>query len=179
MLVLLSLTLCSNPPEIQAQPHLDTLRKYVPTPEVGDNRGPYDPVVRALHYMGFDRGKPYCAATISLCLEVSEAEHPDTRTALATDFAKYNEFIPAVKVLRGRAKAMPGDIVVWRRGNGYHGHAGFVDSVWTGRCGWTVEANTLPGDYNEKFERDGIYRRRRCIYPSAHTSIVAFVRTEP
>ncbi len=176
-LLLLFLPLCTSPDlDANAQPHLDSLRSYAPTAEVGHNEGPYDPVIRALRFMGFGAGTPYCAATVSLCLEIAGVDTPKVRTALATDFIQKGNHIRAIDVLRGNERARPGDVVVWRRGNGYHGHAGIVDSTWTGRCGWTVEANTMPGDHNEEYNTDGIYRRYRCIRPSAHTSIVAFVR---
>jgi len=166
---------CSIHVEVaNGQPHVDTLSYYVPTLEQGRNAGPKVPVIEALKYMGFGKGTPYCAATVSWCLDITDAKSPKVRTALATRFLKSDDRVLYPDVISKRDTVFRGDIVVWRRGNGYKGHAGFVDSTWTGKCGWTVEANTTNDQGQE-----GIFRKYRCIKPSAHFSIVGFVRTKP
>jgi len=178
VLVLLFLVqFCSVPESVsfsQEKPeHLDTLSSFVPTEEIGDNAGPKVPVLKSLRFLGFDKGTPYCAATGSWCLKITGAKYPKIRSALATDFLESERVVLARKVLRKRDTAKVGWGIVWRRGNGYHGHFGFVDSTWTGRCGWAVEANTT------KNGRQGIFRKKRCIDPSAYFSIVAFIPTKP
>lgn len=178
VLVLLFLVqFCSVPESVsfsQEKPeHLDTLSSFVPTKEIGDNAGPKVPVLKSLRFLGFYKGTPYCAATGSWCLEITGAKYPEIRSALATDFLQSERVVLARKVLNRRDTAKVGWGIVWRRGNGYHGHFGFVDSTWTGRCGWAVEANTT------KNGRQGIFRKKRCIDPSAYFSIVAFIPTKP
>ena len=164
-----------NKYNIKSPGHLDTLSAFAGTKEIGNNAGPKLPILKALRYMGFGKGTPYCAVTLSWCLEITDAKRPDVRTALATDFIKSEDVVLAKDVLRKRDTAEVGWGVIWRRGNGYHGHAGFADSTWTGRCGWTIEANTtIPGT-----DTQGITRKKRCIDPSAHFSIVAFIPTTP
>lgn len=173
-LVLLFLVLYCRIGIAQDQPaHLDTLGSFVPTYEIGNNAGPEIPVIESLNYMGFQKGTPYCAATGSWCLEITGAKRPKIRTALATEFIKSEKVVLAERVLHKKDTAKVGWGIVWRRGNGYHGHFGFVDSTWTGRCGWSVEANTT------KNGREGIFRKHRCIKPSAYFSIVAFIPTDP
>jgi hypothetical protein len=178
VLVLLFLVqFCKKPKSItfaQDKPaHLDTLSSFVPTIEIGNNEGPKVPVIKSLKYLGFSSGTPYCAATGSWCLEITGAKYPKVRTALATRFLRSERVVLARKVLNKRDTAKVGWGIVWRRGNGYHGHFGFVDSTWTGRCGWSIEANTT------KNGEEGIFRKKRCIKPSAHFSIVAFIPTKP
>jgi hypothetical protein len=125
-------------------------------------------------------GYPYCAAFQSYALDESLAERPKTRSALATDFLSDSAkrlLVEPEDVRLGRATVPKGSIIIWRKGNGVHGHAGIVDSTWSGPCGWTVEANTSAPNRSGGVEREGggIYRRHRCIDPSAYMRIDGFV----
>lgn len=172
---------CLSASPAKAQAHLDTSRAYAPTEEVGDNQGP-EIVIRSLKSVGLGPGYPYCAAFQSYGLETTPATKPQTRTALATDFLDSRDHlvVDARDVRLGRKTVPPGSIVIWRKGNGVHGHAGITDSTWSGPCGYTVEANTGPPDNTGKVVRegDGIYRKRRCIDPSAYMRIEGFVLVE-
>ena len=169
-LVLLWLSLPVSPqPDVFAQAHLDTALVYVGTVEIGHNRGPE--VERFQKSVGLPPGSPYCAAFVSYCLEKAGVTWPAVRTGLAQHFIR-KESIRASHVLRGVAVPM-GSIVIWRKGNGWQGHAGFVVS-WVFGCGETVEANTSPGTGGSQREGDGVWRRRRCIEPGNYFRIVSF-----
>ena len=170
-LVLLWLSLLASPRlEVFAQAHLDTALAYIGTLEVGFNRGPE--IERFQRSVSIKPGSPYCAAFVSYCLKKGGAAWPAVRSGLAQHFIG-KESIRASHVLRG-AKVPAGAIVIWRKGNGWKGHAGFVIS-WVYGCGETVEANTSPGSYGSQQDGDGVWRRRRCIEPGNYFRIVSFM----
>ena len=156
-------------PDVFGQAHLDTALAYVGTVEIGHNRGPV--VERFQRCVGLPTGAPYCAAFVSYCLEKGGAAWPAVRSGLAQHFI-LKESIRASHVLRGNS-VPAGAIVIWRKGNGWQGHAEFAVS-WSGACGQTVEANTSPGIGGSQRDGDGVWRRRRCIEPGNYFRIVAF-----
>ena len=169
-LVLLWLLLPVSPrPDVFGQAHLDTALAYVSTVEVGQNRGPE--IERFQRSVGLPPGSPYCAAFVSYCLEKGGATWPAVRSGLAQHFIT-RQSIRASHVLRGVA-VPPGSVVIWRKGSGWQGHAGFATS-WDGACGETVEANTSPGKSGGQWDGDGVWRRRRCIDVGNYFRIVSF-----
>jgi len=177
------LLLCLSLPANAQTAHLDTAKKHVGKTEPrGQNEGPA--VVReALESVGLGPGYPYCAAFVSMCLDEGSARRPRVRSALATDFLDAPGTIEARVVRRGARDLKEGAVVVWRKGNGPYGHAGFAlkddlnpSEGWEHRCGYTVEANTSPGEGSQR-DGDGIYRRHRCIVPTSYFRIVGFVPT--
>ena len=158
--------------------HLDTARAYVGHTEAARNSSVH--IDRWLQSTGHPPGTPYCAAFTSYCLNQTEAERPAPphRTALATNFLQAQGTVDARKVLRGAARPEAGDVIVWRRGNGIFGHAGFVSErhrTWQGACGHTIEANTSPGRQGSQRDGSGVWRRERCIQPGNYFRIVGFV----
>jgi len=182
-----SLLLClSLPAEAQTRcprpAHVDSALTHAGTVEPnGKNEGPA--VVReSLASVGLGPGYPYCAAFVSLMLEEAGAERPGVRSALATDFLEAERTVEATEVRRGARTLESGAVVVWRKGNGPYGHAGFVwkDDLdpslgWENRCAHTVEANTTPpGGAGNQREGQGIWTRHRCIVPTSYFRIVGF-----
>lgn len=170
VIALLSL-LPSQPAKSQGlPPHIDTALSYVGTVEFGHNRGP--DISRWLHHVGLPAGNPYCAAFGSWCLDAAGAATPKVRSGLATRFITPIS-IPAAQVLRVQVRIPAGTIAIFRYGNGPHGHFAFV-LTWHGANGVTVEANTTKGPYRSA--KQGVWIRRRSIYPGNYFRIVAFTR---
>jgi len=149
----------------------------------GENRGP-EVVREALASVNLEPGYPYCAAFVSMCLNRADAQRPDIRTALATDFLKAGRTVDAKEVRRGAVTLGKGAIVVWRKGNSEFGHTGFAhyddlapSQGWVNQCAYTVEANTTPSDSGNQREGQGIWARHRCILPTSYFRIVGFVLT--
>ena len=94
------------------------------------------------------------------------------RSGLAARFITARS-IRASEALRGVKRVPPGTVVIWRRGNGPFGHAGFVVS-WDGASGETVEGNTSSGQAGSQRDGDGVWRRQRRITPGSYFRIVSF-----
>lgn len=154
--------------------HLQIAKSYTGTVDRGDNTGP--DVDRFLSAVGLGPGYPWCAAFVSYCLDQPidpAVTEPETRSALASDFISRNS-MKASHVLMGIKQPQPGDIVIWRRGNGIFGHAGFVEG-WKKKCGQTVEGNTSPPDGSgSEYNGGGVWEKERCIQPGNYFRIVSF-----
>jgi len=122
-------------------------------------------------------GSNYCAAFVSFILDSSEMTYPTVRSGVAQHFITRNS-IKATRVLDGSAVIPAGYIVVWRRGNHWTGHVGFVEKDWRGARGYTIEANTTPGrDQGDQGRGHGVYRKERTIVPTAYFRITNFTPT--
>ena len=157
--------------------HVDTALAYVGTVERGGaNRGPR--VERFLRSVGLGPGQPWCAAFVSHVLEAAGARGPADgrgrviRSGLAAHFITAGS-VRASEALRGVKAVSDGAVVIWRRGSGPFGHAGFVVR-WRGARGETVEGNTSPGAGGSQADGDGVWRRTREIQPGSHFRIVSF-----
>ena len=157
--------------------HLDTALAYVGTVERGGaNRGPR--VERYLRSVGLGPGNPWCAAYVSYVLDAAGVRAPldgrrrVIRSGLASRFVTARS-IRASEALRGVKPVPPGAVVVWRRGNGPYGHAGFAVD-WDGASGETVEGNTSSGRAGSQRDGDGVWRRQRRITPGSYFRIVSF-----
>ena len=157
--------------------HLDTALAYVGTVERGGvNRGPR--VERFLQSVGLDPGQPWCAAYVSYVLDAAGVRAPldgrrrVIRSGLAARFITARS-IRASEALRGVKRVPPGAVVVWRKGNGPYGHAGFA-VAWDGASGETVEGNTSSGRAGSQRDGDGVWRRQRRITPGSYFRIVSF-----
>ena len=157
--------------------HLDTALAYVGTVERGgNNRGPR--VERFLRSVGLGPGNPWCAAYVSYVLDAAGVRAPldgqrrPIRSGLASRFITVRS-IRASEALRGVKRVPPGAVVVWRRGNGPFGHAGFA-VAWDGATGETVEGNTSSGRAGSQRDGDGVWRRQRRITPGRYFRIVSF-----
>ena len=82
--------------------------------------------------------------------------------------------ISAAKVLRGEVTIPDGSIVIWKRGTTPSGHVGFTTLPWRGAEGYTIEANTSPGNNGSQYNGDGIFQRHRSIAPGAAFRITHF-----
>lgn len=155
-------------------PHLVLARGYVgTTEETGKNDGPI--IAEILRSVNLPEGNPYCAAFVSFVLDnTPRIASPTIRTALATNFIRPGS-VKAKDVAAGVVSIPPGSIGIYRRGQGIFGHAFLTDSVWTGQCGYTVEANTsAPETDGDVREGDGIWNRYRCYEPLAYLRLEAF-----
>lgn len=163
---------------VRARPaHLDTALAYVGTVERGgNNRGPR--VERFLASVGLGPGHPWCAAFMSYVLDAAGVRAPldgrrrVIRSGLAARFITARS-VRASEALRGVKQVPPGAVVIWRRGNGPFGHAGFA-VAWDGASGETVEGNTSSGRAGSQRDGDGVWRRRRRITPGSYFRIVSF-----
>ena len=157
--------------------HLDTALAYVGTVERGgNNRGPR--VERFLRSVGLGPGNPWCAAYVSYVLDAAGVRAPldgrrgVIRSGLAARFITARS-VRASEALRGVKRVPTGAVVIWRRGNGPYGHAGFAVS-WDGASGETVEGNTSSGRVGSQRDGDGVWRRQRRITPGSYFRIVSF-----
>ena len=157
--------------------HLDTALAYVGTVERGgNNRGAR--VERFLRSVGLGPGHPWCAAYVSYVLDAAGVRAPLNerrrviRSGLAARFITARS-IRASEALRGVKPVPPGAVVIWRKGNGPYGHAGFVVD-WDGASGETVEGNTSSGRAGSQRDGDGVWRRQRRITPGRYFRIVSF-----
>ena len=184
------------------QAHLDTALAYVGVVERGgNNRGPE--IERFLRSVGIGPGAPWCAAFTSYCRRVAADAGSPTGPferpgvphygAVATRHLSFGGKVSAAEVWRGAQSVPPGSHVVWRNGNSWTGHVGFVwkdddpqsegfaagdrspDALsWRHRCGYTVEGNTSSGDAGSQRDGGGVYTRLRCLSYS-HFKIDGFV----
>ena len=157
--------------------HVDTALAYVGTVERGGaNRGPH--VERFLRSVGLSPGQPWCAAFVSHSLDAAGICGPldgrgrVVRSGLAARFIT-SRGIRASAVLRGTRSVPDGSVVIWRRGSGPFGHAGFVVR-WRGARGETVEGNTSSGASSSQADGEGVWRRQRTIQPGSYFRIVSF-----
>ena len=157
--------------------HLDTALAYVGTVERGgQNRGPR--VEHFLRSVGLGPGQPWCAAFVSYVLDAGGVRGPldgqrrVIRSGLAARFITARS-IRASEALRGVKTVPDGSVVIWRRGNGPFGHAGFAVR-WRGVRGETVEGNTSSGTSGSQANGDGVWRRTRTIQPGSYFRIVSF-----
>lgn len=157
--------------------HLDTALAYVGTVERGgNNRGPR--VERFLRSVGLGPGNPWCAAYVSYVLDAAGVRAPldgrrrVIRSGLAARFITARS-IRASEALRGVKPVPSGAVLIWRKGNGPYGHAGFV-VTWGGASGETVEGNTSSGRAGSQRDGDGVWRRQRRITPGRYFRIVSF-----
>lgn len=160
--------------------HLDTALAYVGTVERGGaNRGAR--VERFLRSVGLGPGNPWCAAYVSYVLDAAGVRAPldgrrrVIRSGLASRFITARS-VRASEALRGVKRVPPGAVVIWRRGNGPYGHAGFA-VAWDGASGSTVEGNTSSGRAGSQRDGDGVWRRHRRITPGRYFRIVSFTPT--
>lgn len=161
-----------NDPVVEDLPvHLSYAMQYEGVSEIGPNTGPQ--IDRFLASVGLDSGLNYCAAFVSYVLDQHDIHYPDVRSGVAQHFIT-DQSIDAKQVLRGSVTIPPGDILVWKRGNTWQGHTGFVTDDWQGSSGYTIEANTTPGPLGNQANGQGVYTRQRTIEPGNYFRITHF-----
>jgi len=161
--------------QLNAQEHLDTAKSYVNVTELtGQNDGPE--VEKFLKFVDRKKGDSWCAAFVSYCLGVNNVLAPKANSGVAQRFITKRS-VSAFRVLDGTVKIPPGTILVWKRGNTWQGHVGFVVD-WNGKSGQTIEGNTSPGRKGSQRNGDGVYIRKRKIYPGNYFRITHFTFVE-
>ncbi len=132
---------------------IDVALGFVGLREVGKNRGYW--IDKFNKKVGVKVGSPWCASFVSFCLDSVRSRFP-IRTALARGFLRVRKYVvPIGKVLRGEYIVERGDLVVWRYGNGWQGHVGFVIRQIDNDKFETVEGNTKCGHIRDG---DGVYK---------------------
>ncbi len=117
-------------------------------------------------------GSNYCASFVSFVLDSAQVNYPTTRSAVAQHFIT-SKSIPSSRVAAG--KEIPtGYIAVWKRGNSWMGHVEFVRQPWQGPKGYTIGANTTPGQGGDQAQGNGVYMRTRHIDPTAFLRLSHF-----
>jgi hypothetical protein len=171
----------------------DTLCLYRGRTEVPTNSNRGAMPERFLAAVGLGPGYPYCAAAASYAADAAGLRGPiaDTgpfvgdpiRSALSAHFLTARQVVRAQTVASGHAQIPRGSIAIWLRGNTRSGHTAVVlgdedgGSVWRGRCGRTIEANTTPSDDApgaRQREGGGVYVKTRCFHPHAHFRLIGF-----
>jgi len=117
-----------------------------------------------LRHVGLSPRNPYCAACMTHALDSAKVAWPRIRTGLAMNYRLRGSF-KATDVLSGKVVLLPGDLVIWQKGNTIYGHIGVVETVVDRRTVITIEANTSSGVRGSQRDGDGVYRRRRLIEP--------------
>jgi hypothetical protein len=163
--------LSSLPSASQELRHIEIALHYEGHQEVSYNSSPF--IDRMLRKMKVPQKSSYCAAFVAFCLDSAQVTQPKTRSGMAQAYIT-RQSISASKVLRGEATIPAGSIVVWKRGTTPSGHVGFTTLQWKGVEGYTIEANTSPGNTGSQYNGDGIFQRRRSITPGAAFRITHF-----
>lgn len=157
-------------------PHVDSALTFVGLREThGNNRSPI--IDRWNRAVGAPLGSPYCASAVSAWLQLAHISRPRLRSASSRAFTRItdSEVFTALQILRGEAKVLKGDIVVWVRAGG--GHIGIAYADWKGATGKVIEANTSPpsGD-GSQWNGDGIWVKSRRISPYTAFRITHIIR---
>lgn len=135
----------------------------------GDNRHPE--IDKWNENIGVPVGSSYCASFVSYILDSVDVNYPVKRTALAQDFIT-NKSIRASNI-HTVEQSPKGWILVWKRGETWMGHTGFVRRK-SGTTFYTIEANTSPGQEGSQREGDGVWSRQRHVDPTAYFRITHF-----
>ncbi len=156
-----------------AQPHIKIAQSFVGITERPQGCNCGKEVDMFLKYVGLSPGFSWCAAQVSYCIGMANVAAPKIRSAAARAFIT-NESIRAYDVLQGKVKVPDGAIVVWRRGNGWHGHVGFVEKQTGANKFQTIEGNTSNGLRGSQYNGNVCARRLRSICLTDHFRIIAF-----
>ena len=121
--------------------------------------------------VGVAVGSPYCASFVSFVLDSAQVKYPVKRTALAQGWIT-NKSVTASNI-HSTSSDIKGWIVVWKRGETWMGHTGFVQYE-AGQTFYTIEANTSPDKQGSQREGDGVWKKERYIDPTAYFRITHF-----
>lgn len=165
----------NNSIKVQTPPHLNVARKYIGVKERSENRSPN--IDKWNTFCKVALGSPWCAAFVSFCLYQAGVSYPKIISAWAGKF-KTGRAISAGRIARGRYKLQGGEIVLWNKGKNRIGHIGFVDSIVSNTCFYTIEGNTSRGDGGSQADGDGVYRKLRKIQFQAWFRISYFTPVE-
>lgn len=141
---------------------------YVGHQETAHNRSEH--IDYWLTRIGVPVGNNYCAAFVAMVLDSVEVDYPKVRSAVAQNYITSNS-IRATRVMQGHP-VRRGAVAVWKRGDTWMGHVGFVTD-WSGPTGETIEANTTPQGPSEG-RGNGVYEKQRQIVPTAYFRITHF-----
>lgn len=138
--------------------------------EIGINK--YENPKRILEYLKTVKIYSYsswCAAFVRWCLDQAKLIFP-IRSGLAQKYILTTS-INAKEVLRKNKRIPKGSLVIWKKGNTWQGHIGFVAEEWYGVQGKTIEGNT-----SSKNMRSGGYveKKMRSIAPLNSLRITHF-----
>lgn len=159
--------------------HLDSALYYanINLHEVGANGGFSDKYFESkIRQEGWRISYSWCAFAVKTFMTMGGATYPKIEGGLAQSFITKSS-ISAKDVLLGQKQIYPGDIAIWKHGNTYKGHVGFVYS-WKKQSGITVEGNTSSGSSGNQSNGDGEYIRSRTIEPRNYFRIVSFTHVK-
>jgi len=122
---------------------LTTAYKYYGVAETSKNSSELIDVFN-LH-VGVPPGSSWCAAFVSYVLDEVGVSYPKVRTAVARNFIT-EESIKAKHVYKGYEQVYPGWLAIWKHGNTWRGHIGFV--IWWDR----LSGRTIEGNVNNKVD---------------------------
>ena len=107
-------------------------------------------------------------------LDKGGAIEPKTRSGLAQRYID-KKAIPAILVLRGKAKVGTGWLAIWKKGNTWKGHIGFV-VWWLFGEGETIEGNTTINRNGNQRMGGYVALKKRKIQPYSYFRITHFRR---
>jgi len=116
-------------------------------------------------------GSSYCASFVSFILDTAQVAYPVKRTALAQGMITKRSV--TASNIHSTSSDIKGWIVVWKRGETWMGHTGFV-RYRSGQTFYTIEANTSPDKQGSQREGDGVWKKERHIDPTAYFRITHF-----
>lgn len=149
---------------------LKIAQSFIGVKEQKNNSGYW--VETFLRNVKLSAGNQWCGAFVSYCLDSAKVTSLKIRSGLARRFVTKNS-IKATDVLYNNKIIPHGTIVIWRRGSSIFGHVGIVEQ-WKGIKGVTIEGNTSSGTKGVQYAGDGVYRRKRSIYPLNYFRITDF-----
>jgi hypothetical protein len=151
---------------------LTKARQYLYVRENTPNRSPEIDMFN--RYAKVSLGSPWCASFVGYVLHQSNAIQPICEASAILYYRKGYKTYSAQDVINKKAKVEKGDIVVFRRGNGWTGHVGFANDDWKYIEGETIEGNTSADEHNSQYNGDGIYIKYRKIIPENNFRIIGF-----
>jgi len=160
--------LCQACDNCHAVSHLDIAKSQLGINK-NDNR---KQVMLYLKTVNINRYANWCAAFVRYCLDNSGRDVLP-RSAVAQHYIN-SKSIKAIDVYHNIKKVDSSYIVIWKRGETWQGHIGFV-LTWSGKKGTTIEGNTS----NTNTAAGGyVQRKNRIIQPYNYFRITHFTKIQ-
>lgn len=117
----------------------------------------------------------WCAAFVWKILDEAKAKSPTIRSARARAYIEKGS-ISAKDVMKGRETIPEGWLIIWKNGDTWKGHIGFLKKQFDNKTFQTIEGNTSSGNAGSQRDGDGVYERIRQINPYSYFRIDKFTR---